>query len=374
MAAEHGGQGAERGFFARLHQALGDPRLRVIATLRADFEHRVARTVIGDALKRGRESLDVMGRDALREVIRGPAAQTVIYFEPDTMAEALVDEVWGMPGGLPLLSFTLSELYQRSFGPHGRGQEDRTLRRDASAQGLLTDMMEQRAEALFATLPDDPSAIGEAPCQATIRRLMLRLISLAGGDLCKRRATRDELIWRDPDETARMGRVVEAFVQARLLVAVDATPPGLAAIEPAHDILVTSWARVRRWRNEVRDQLPLRQALWRAAREWRSSGEHISRLWHDDPRLPQAESDAVRADLNAIERDFIERSRQHRTRRRRRLVTALLVVIAVLTLATLDALTEARRADRQAARAEARKAEAERQTEVAREQLHVAVA
>ena len=52
-----------------------------------------------------------MSQAELRTVIEGPAAKRALFFDPPALVDMLINEVVQMPGALPLLSFTLSELY-----------------------------------------------------------------------------------------------------------------------------------------------------------------------------------------------------------------------------------------------------------------------
>jgi hypothetical protein len=65
-----------------------------------------------------------MTREELRACIEEPASARVMYFEPHSLVEQLIDEVAQMPGALPLLSFTLSELYLKYLKSVREGTRD----------------------------------------------------------------------------------------------------------------------------------------------------------------------------------------------------------------------------------------------------------
>lgn len=331
-------------FFARLVALSEQPGLSVIVTLRADFEAPVAQTALAASLTAGRFVVPPMSREGLREVIHGPAALRVLYFEPPTLPEALVDEVIGLPGGLPLLSFTLAELY-RSYLARDAG--DRALREaDYVALGGVTGSLRSRASAIH-----DAAAPAE---QDSMRRLMLRLVATDGGELAKRRATLTELTYADPVENTRMARVIDRLVEGRLLVrgtaeADDVDGGGEPYVEPAHDALVLGWDRVYRWMREAADRLPLSRALWRGTRAWAARGEPKGLLWNQDPRLAQAV--AIGGEHNALEARFVARSVQQRRRGWWTLAGAVAAVMVLLGGTAIYALGEAARADANAATA-----------------------
>ena len=65
-----------------------------------------------------------MGRADLKAVIEQPASARVLYFDPPALVETLLDDVVNTPGGLPLLSFALSEMFGRYLA---RQAADRAL-------------------------------------------------------------------------------------------------------------------------------------------------------------------------------------------------------------------------------------------------------
>src|SRR5262249_36585555 len=95
----------------------GGGHFRLVITLRSDYEPHFQDWLSGPDAPRF--LVPHMSREDLRAAIEGPAAERVLYFEPADLVDKLVDEVIDMPGGLPLLSFTLSEMY-RSYVRTGR--------------------------------------------------------------------------------------------------------------------------------------------------------------------------------------------------------------------------------------------------------------
>ncbi|HEY9611926.1 hypothetical protein [Allocoleopsis sp.] len=80
-----------------------------------------------------------MTREELRDAIVEPAAAKVMYFEPPTLVDKLIDEVMQMPGALPLLSFTLSELYFKYIDSVKQGtRSDREASKERSADRAIT--------------------------------------------------------------------------------------------------------------------------------------------------------------------------------------------------------------------------------------------
>ncbi|MEZ4473856.1 MAG: caspase family protein [bacterium] len=72
----------------------------VVLTLRADFEAAFLATPLGPAIQAARCPVGAMTREALRQVVLGPADERALYFEPPTLVDRLVEDVALVPGGL----------------------------------------------------------------------------------------------------------------------------------------------------------------------------------------------------------------------------------------------------------------------------------
>ena len=84
--------------------------------LRADFVgacavHPPLAGLVGD----GMVLVGPMRADEIRAVVEGPAHQVGLHPEP-ALVDAVVSDVEGAPGALPLLSTALVELWQRRSG------------------------------------------------------------------------------------------------------------------------------------------------------------------------------------------------------------------------------------------------------------------
>ena len=118
-----------------------------------------------------------------------------LYFEPPSLVDQLVDEVAEMPGALPLLSFTMSELY-RAYVRSARS--DRLLtKEDYQKLGGVAGSLSQRADEIYRSL--------DAPHQDTLCRVMLRMVSIQAGEVARRRVPLAELHYGDgqPEEPGK---------------------------------------------------------------------------------------------------------------------------------------------------------------------------
>ena len=173
-------------------------QLTIVLTLRTDFEPQFDRSALAPGWKDARFVVPPMSRADLKAVIEQPASARVLYFDPPALVETLLDDVVNTPGGLPLLSFALSEMFGRYVA---RQAADRALTAaDYDAIGGVAGALRARADAEHEALDDDH--------RASMRRLMLRMVSGGAGSLVKRRVSDAELEFTDPAERARVARGV----------------------------------------------------------------------------------------------------------------------------------------------------------------------
>ncbi|WP_346294310.1 caspase family protein, partial [Sphaerothrix gracilis] len=382
-------------FLAYLDEALRafPNRLRCVMTLRLDLEDLVRQQMpqrLEALWSRAQFVVSPMSHGELQEAIEGPAAEKVLYFE-EGLVEAIIQDVMLMPGALALLSFTLSELYQKCFERFQRGEPDRQLTKaDYQALGGVIGALRQRANEEYRAF--------DRLEQQTLKKIMLRMVAAEGGELARRRVPRTELIYADEEENQHVTKILKQLVDQRLLVT------GKSAegeyVEPAHDALVRSWEKISEWLNETtrvipqptrwkrlqdmfggfgrqgdkRDaavevqqkfNLPLQREVNEAAERWlpfKGAKEGWDLLWTRDPRLDQLKQvheQGRREDnwLNQREGDFVESSLQRKETlaRRFRQVTAtgvlgVITAAGVIAILGIRATVQARAAQRQTVR------------------------
>ncbi|MBC7898352.1 MAG: caspase family protein [Cytophagaceae bacterium] len=337
MARATGDRDTALQLLASLLDSHGD-QLRIVITLRTDFEPQFDRSVLASRWKEARFVVPPMSRGDMQAVIEQPAAKRVVYFDPPGLVDTLLDEVANTPGALPLLSFALSEMYVRYIQ---RRATDRALTAgDYDALGGVVGALRSRADEEYDAL--------DALHQATMQRVMLRMVGSGGGNLAKRRVLAKELEYPDPAENERVQVVRRRLTEARLVVE-GREFDGDAYVEPAHDALVRAWGRLINWIQQAGgDAIPLvtRQKLGYAAAEWSKADKAMKGglLWSDPVRsamlAPVVKKGAPW--LNVQERDFARRS--VRGRRNARWVSrGVTVLVALLGVASMVGLMVARR-------------------------------
>ena len=209
------------------------------------------------------------------------------------LVDALVSDVAGEPGGLPLLSTTLLELW--------RARDGRTLHYESyRTSGGVRGAVARLAEAAYTRLDEGERRVA--------RGVMLRLASGEEGALVRRRVPLVDL-----ERIDRAERVLGALTDARLLTVSD------GEVELSHEALLREWPRYRGWLDEDRVGRRLHAHLTASAGEWDAAGRDPGELYRG-ARLTGALDWTAQHDdrLNALEREFIQSSRLEAERAARR--------------------------------------------------------
>jgi WD40 repeat protein/class 3 adenylate cyclase len=312
----------------------------VILAIRADYYgHCAPYPDLAEALVANHVLVGPLTREELKRAIELPARRAGLRVE-SALADALVEEVSDEPGGLPLLSTALVELWQT--------REDGWIRMEAHEQtGGVRGAVSRLAETSYEQL--SPAE------QEAARRVFLRLVASGEGEnVTRRRVELDEFDpVRDPDAAA----VLTRLTQDRLLTKTEDT------VEVAHEALLREWPRLRAWLDEDVQGHQLRQHLTHAAQQWDETGRDASEVYRGARLSAALDWAATRGpDLNEQERDFLSESRQasereaERQRRTNRRLRGLLVGTAVFLVVALVAgglaLVQRGRARDEAVRAE----------------------
>ena len=319
-AEEHQG----RRFSEILAQALTDPRLRTMMSMRSDFLGGLH----GDEpLFNARQQIDVppLREAELRKVVCRPAELLSARFETPGLADIIIrrtaeDSVKDV-GALPLLSYTLDDMWTQMV------KDDVGVLRLPAQSFELGGVLVDRANSFLAT---------HTGAEDMLRRMLtLRLATVRDGEEpTRRRAVRSEFSeqeWRLISELADH--------PYRLLVTV--TPEGGETyVEVAHEAIFRRWDRVRDWIAAKRQFLAWRSGLEAARRAWQAmpdASKHDALLM--GAALTQAESWFAKGaeDLSEPDQKFImlsierERNVLGRARRGRVFLYALLIgMIALL--------------------------------------------
>jgi formylglycine-generating enzyme required for sulfatase activity len=318
------GDRERRRFSEILAQGLGDPRLRAMMSMRADFFGDLQKDEPLYAVHR-LINVPPLREAQLREVVSQPAALLSARFETpglaDSIARRTAEESAKDAGALPLLSYLLDDMWTNMVR---RG--DGVLRLPAQAielGGVLVD----RADSFLATHPGSEEPL--------CRIFTLKLATVREGEEpTRRRAARSEFT----DKEWRL--VTELADHPNRLLVTATSEAGETYAEVAHEAVFRRWEKLRDWIAAEREFLAWRTGLEAARRAWEKTPEDSKSgaLLMGTP-LTQAQSWLAKReqDLPAVDRDFIDQSakRENKARARARRVRNLVYVLLASTIAVL---------------------------------------
>ena len=310
----------ERQHFIRmLLTACSEPRgpLVVLLTLRADFYDRPMQYPgLFRLIETQHLSLLAIQSDDLRRVVLEPAAlpDVQVTFEGDLVNRLLAD-VQEQVGALPLLQFTLDQLFQQRSGRELTLSAYREL-------GGVKGALARQAEKTYGDLPS-------VRHHSLARALFMRLIDPGATeqDTTRRRAALSEFTLDDPTQTRLMWETIDTFIRARLLTTNEIA--GKTTIEVSHEALIREWPRLAGWLREAREDIHLQQTISKDASEWEQRGLPRDRLYRG-LQLKEAQAWARRNLPSEEEAAFLRASAAWRVRVAVSVLAVLLLVVASL--------------------------------------------
>jgi WD40 repeat protein/tRNA A-37 threonylcarbamoyl transferase component Bud32 len=314
---------AERTAFAdTLARAATDPdgRAVVVVALRADFYGRFAAySGLAELVGANQVLVGPMQAAELRRAVELPASRVGLRVEPE-LVDALVEDVQGEPGALPLLSTALLELWQKR---QGKALTLAAYRESGGVHGAVARL----AEGTYARIPDERKPI--------VRAIMLRLVGEGDAQApVRRRAPLTEL---DLERSGDVADVLATVADGRLVTV------GEGSVEVAHEALLREWPRLREWIEEDSEGRRLRRHITQVATEWDAAGRDQGELYRGARLAAALDWSTDHAfELNELEREFVTESREasqrevKRARRANRRLRALLVGVAVLLAAAVS--------------------------------------
>ncbi len=308
-------------------------KLCLVIALRADFFGKCAEQEYAGLANKLQEDLVTvtpMTPEELEDAIIEPAKQVGLEVERE-LVDRILEDVEG-PGSLPLLQYTLTELWKQ-----------RTVNRltltEYTRLGGVKGTLKKRAEAVYQSLSQ--------PEQRIAQRIFLELTQLGEGTEDTRRRVFKRNLVTSPGSEALVARVIQQLADAKLVVTSEvveksADSQRLAIVDVAHEALIRHWPRLRTWIDENRARLRVQRQIEQEAKLWWQHEQETSYLWQG-VRLAQAEEiyqnykDELSREVEAFIEAGLARRQQEQLQEKRRLRRTLMAAaaIAILGLAAL---------------------------------------
>ncbi|WP_148666608.1 nSTAND1 domain-containing NTPase [Streptomyces sp. MOE7] len=295
--------------------------LRVVATARPDSLDVLVTTDTSGVVSDAVQFLAPLAANDLERAVTAPVdAVPGLWFEPG-LPERIVADAGDEPGRMPLVQFTLTELWKRR------------------TRSMLThaayDDLGGVAGALVGYADDAFAGLTPAQ-QVCARRLFVQLARPGDGDTFSRRPT------RTADLAPELLDLAWELAPSKLVV-LSRAPGGTERdeiVDLAHEALTEHWPRLRQWLVNSQDFRTWQEQLRADLHRWMTQHRELNRLLSGTD-LAEAERRlaAQPEDISADERGYILLSRRH-SRRGTRLKQAAISSLAVLTvLAVILALS-----------------------------------
>ena len=254
-----------RQFLEQLVATAGDRlnRLRVVSTVRSEFIGKLEESeLILHVLNAGYNyHLGPVSLRILREMIEKPAQATGYEFEPD-LVEEILDEVGKEPGRLPLVAYTLKQLFEQRQGRTFTRKAYQTMGGVVGAIGTKAD---QVIENLGADLVD------------SFNKVFAELVHLERD----RPPTRKRVSLSSCTDEDGATTLIQALASSDCRVLVTGGEEKAATVEVAHEQLFTAWPRLKDWLDQSGEALRLIDHATEEARRWRERGDMAEELWLD---------------------------------------------------------------------------------------------
>jgi WD40 repeat protein/energy-coupling factor transporter ATP-binding protein EcfA2 len=254
------GEQQRQKFFECLLGALDNSQLTLVITMRADFFGKCAEQEYAGLAQKIQENLIAvtpMSQQELIEAITKPAYLVGLEVQGELVEQMLAD-VTG-PGSLPLLQYTLTELW------HQREVNCLTLAQYTRLGGIKGTLQKQADEVYEALDPHTE--------QLVAKRIFLELTQLGEGtEDTRRQILKTDLI--NAQQSAEVvERVLMKLTDARLFVTSELQTRGesdttVTVVDVAHEALIRHWTRLRNWIGENRIAIRIERKIEAAAQEW----------------------------------------------------------------------------------------------------------
>ncbi|NVK57856.1 MAG: winged helix-turn-helix domain-containing protein [Alteromonadaceae bacterium] len=294
----------------------------VLTACRNDFYPKIARYPV---LLKGKENgahfdLAPPTPYELSQMIRLPAIAAGLTWSKDDSRDVMLDELITMetanhPDALPLLQYTLQELYLQRSGDELQASVYKSL-------GGIEGAIGHKAEQVF--------QIMDTCNQQSLPQILLLLVTMSpdGSNLTSRTARWDEL------KSPQQRDFVQAMVDNRLFVS--HLQHGESCFRVAHEALLRRWPRVQEWINAHQDSLAVKTSLLNQAEQWRNEKRNPAYLLADGKPLQEALylRDHSGLSLQANELALINAS-QAKANKMRWLKRSTMAVLMLLTVTSI---------------------------------------
>jgi WD40 repeat protein len=337
----------------------------LIITMRADFLGKCAEqdyAGLTGYIDAHQVTITPMTEAELEAAINEPAKQVGLEIETELIT-TIFKEVEG-PASLPLLQYTLTELWQY------RKINCLTLA-DYVRLGGVQGTLQKSADRVYETLTTEEQSVAQW--------IFLELTQLGEGtEDTRKQILKTDLVTAQHSATL-IDKVLNKLAKERLVV-VDALGGRadkkklVTVIDVAHEALIRHWEKLRRWLSEHRNALTRKREIDGAAKEWKAHKKAKYYLLKG-PKLGTAEdynkNYAEKVPLSNLTQEFVQKSIKYRQKRRYSLIGIVMAAILMLAGFSYYANEQRIQADQQKEAAKVAQSKAEKSEQAIKKQAEI---
>ncbi|MHC5914697.1 MAG: nSTAND1 domain-containing NTPase [Nostoc sp.] len=296
-----------QGFFDCLRELVDyTDNLYIFIGMRSDFRARWREyPEYASRIHKPYINVEHLTREEIEEAITKPADWVGLGIE-GRLKQQLINDVEDYPGSLPLLQYTLTELWRES---KNQGDEVLSLKTYQDLGGV-EGTLQKRADAVYESL---------SPTEKTVaRRIFLELTQIGETTDVRRRVRLGELV-NSHHSLEFLQQVSEKLADkdARLITKTDEQDSEDVILDVVHEALIRHWQMLREWKDEYKVGIGIERQIEAEAQEWERNDKKPGFLRKDD-RLAVAEAYLTRFGdwqmLNGVAEEYIQKSQELRNR------------------------------------------------------------
>jgi hypothetical protein len=249
-----------------------DSPLKVVITMRADFlGSYLSHAALKELIEKDAVYIAPITTGLIETIIQEPAKRQGYTVEQD-LINTLIQDTINEPGYLPLLEFTLEQLWNKNLDDPDKVIRLSTYSEESeSGQSGLKKALNLHAERVYNYSDKFEQKKAELKRSAQekewIRLIFLRLVRTGKGDTdTRQRQERQNLLnIVQKSERQKLERLIESLIKGRLLVS------DKNQIDLAHEALISGWEQFKTWRIEDREIRRTAERLEDARNEWKKN-------------------------------------------------------------------------------------------------------
>ncbi|MBD2309765.1 AAA family ATPase [Chroococcidiopsis sp. FACHB-1243] len=297
----------QKEFFKYLRQLIDSvDTICILIGMRSDFRARLREyPQVAEKIDK-HFVVEHLNSQEIEAAITKPADLVGIGIEGE-LKRKLIDDVEDYPGSLPLLQYTLTELWRES---RQQGEEFLYLKTYESLGGI-EGTLQKRADEIYNSLLAEEKTVA--------RRIFLELTQMGETTDTRRRARLHEMA-NSHHSLELLQQVSEKLADkdARLITKTDDDESHDVILDVVHEALLRHWTQLNEWKREYQNAIATERRIEAAAQEWQENERKPEYLFQET-RLGLAEEYLNNYGrlgmLDGLAEEYIEESQKLRDRR-----------------------------------------------------------